>query len=82
MQSVNVGWGAPRIHGGLLKLGIEISQATVSKYRAAPKHSAIAILVGDGVVMARHREFENRVMAPNPGARPIRLPKRNWRIPK
>jgi len=32
MQSANVGWGAPRIHGGLPKLGIEISQATVSKY--------------------------------------------------
>ena len=26
------GWGAPRIHGELLKLGIEISQATDSKY--------------------------------------------------
>jgi putative transposase len=25
-------WGAPRIHGELLKLGIEISQAAVSKY--------------------------------------------------
>lgn len=25
-------WGAPRIHGELLKLGIEISEATVSKY--------------------------------------------------
>jgi transposase InsO family protein len=34
MQSANVGWGAPRIHGELLKLGIEISQATVSKYMA------------------------------------------------
>jgi hypothetical protein len=34
MQSVNVGWGAPRIHGELLKLGIEISRATVSKYMA------------------------------------------------
>jgi transposase InsO family protein len=34
MQSDNVGWGAPRIHGELLKLGIEISQATVSKYMA------------------------------------------------
>ena len=32
MQSENIGWGAPRIHGELLKLGIEISQATVSKY--------------------------------------------------
>jgi len=34
MQAANVGWGAPRIHGELLKLGIEISQATVSKYMA------------------------------------------------
>jgi transposase InsO family protein len=32
MQLNNVGWGAPRIHGELLKLGIELSQATVSKY--------------------------------------------------
>jgi hypothetical protein len=28
----NILWGAPRIHGELLKLGIETSQATVSKY--------------------------------------------------
>jgi putative transposase len=27
-------WGAPRIHGELLKLGIEVSQATVAKYMA------------------------------------------------
>jgi hypothetical protein len=32
MQAANTGWGAPRIHGELLKLGIDISQATVSKY--------------------------------------------------
>ena len=32
MQATNIGWGAPRIHGELLKLGIEVSQATVSKY--------------------------------------------------
>ncbi|MGH7813065.1 MAG: integrase core domain-containing protein, partial [Candidatus Binataceae bacterium] len=25
-------WGAPRIHGELLKLGIEVSQATVARY--------------------------------------------------
>ena len=25
-------WGAPRIHGELLKLGIDVSQATVGKY--------------------------------------------------
>jgi transposase InsO family protein len=27
-------WGAPRIHGELLKLGIEVGQATVAKYMA------------------------------------------------
>jgi hypothetical protein len=40
MSSANPLWGAPRIHGELLKLGIEISQATVSEYmvrkRGAP----------------------------------------------
>jgi hypothetical protein len=29
-------WGAPRIHGELLKLGIEVSQASVSKYMTRP----------------------------------------------
>jgi len=32
MSRDNPLWGAPRIHGELLKLGIQISQATVSKY--------------------------------------------------
>ena len=32
MARANSFWGAPRIHGELLKLGIEISQATVAKY--------------------------------------------------
>ena len=32
MSSANVLWGAPRLHGELLKLGIEVSQATVAKY--------------------------------------------------
>jgi len=40
MSSANPLWGAPRIHGELLKLGIEVSQATVAKYmvrrRCAP----------------------------------------------
>lgn len=34
MSSANPLWGAPRIHGELLKLGIEVSQATVAKYMA------------------------------------------------
>jgi putative transposase len=32
MSLANPRWGAPRIHGELLKLGIDISQATVAKY--------------------------------------------------
>ena len=32
MSGANPLWGAPRIHGELLKLGIEISRATVAKY--------------------------------------------------
>ncbi len=32
MSQANPLWGAPRIHGELLKLGVEISQGTVSKY--------------------------------------------------
>ncbi len=32
MCRANPLWGAPRIHGELLKLGIEISETTVSKY--------------------------------------------------
>jgi transposase InsO family protein len=34
MSEQNPLWGAPRIHGEFLKLGIEISQATVAKYMA------------------------------------------------
>jgi putative transposase len=37
MNSANSLWGAPRIHGELLKLGIQISQATVAKYRVSQR---------------------------------------------
>src|SRR3979411_1706230 len=32
MAEANPRWGAPRIHGELLKLGIDVCQATVAKY--------------------------------------------------
>ena len=32
MSDANPLWGAPRVHGELLKLGINVSQATVAKY--------------------------------------------------
>jgi hypothetical protein len=43
MSTANPIWGAPRIHGELQKLGVEISQAAVSKYlvrhRAPPSQT-------------------------------------------
>jgi hypothetical protein len=36
MAEANPLWGGPRIHGELLKLGIDVSQATVAKYM--PRH--------------------------------------------
>jgi len=36
MAHANPLWGAPRIHGELLKLGLKISQAAVSKYLVRP----------------------------------------------
>jgi putative transposase len=29
-------WGAPRIHGELLKLGVQVSQATIANYMTRP----------------------------------------------
>src|SRR5215471_12809640 len=33
----NPSWGAPRVHGELLKLGIDIGETSVSKYGALPQ---------------------------------------------
>jgi hypothetical protein len=38
MSQTNPLWGAPRIHGELLKLGIDVSQATVAKYMPRRRH--------------------------------------------
>jgi transposase InsO family protein len=37
MHHANRTWGAPRIHGELLKLGIQLAQSTVSKYLPRPQ---------------------------------------------
>ena len=44
MSRENPLWGAPRIHGELLKLGIDIAQSTVAKYmpRRRPALSGLA----------------------------------------
>jgi hypothetical protein len=38
---VNPLWGAPRIHGELLKLGIDVGQTTVAKYMAMGEATAV-----------------------------------------
>ena len=38
MATANPLWGAPRIHGELLKLGIEISETSVGKYMPRHRH--------------------------------------------
>ena len=39
MSLANPLWGAPRIHGELLKLGIDIGQTSVAKYMVRGRHS-------------------------------------------
>ena len=38
-------WGAPRIHGELLKLGFEVAQSSVAKYMVKAKSTATIICV-------------------------------------
>jgi len=40
LSQANPLWGAPRIHGELLKLGIEVAQSTVAKYLRRPRKPA------------------------------------------
>jgi len=39
MSLSNPLWGAPRIHGELLKLGIDLAQSTISKYMRRPRRA-------------------------------------------
>ena len=38
ISTANPLWGAPRIHGELLKLGIDVSQSTVANYMVRGRH--------------------------------------------
>src|SRR4029450_11979872 len=57
MAEANPLWGAPRIHGELHKLGLAISQATVSKYlvrrRRAPSQNGATVLPKRGLEISR-----------------------------
>ena len=42
-------WGPPRIHGELLKLGFEVSQATVSRYMPKIRQDGAAANFGEAL---------------------------------
>ena len=44
MSRDNPLWGAPRIHGELLKLGIDIGETSVGKYMVRHPEAALANL--------------------------------------
>jgi putative transposase len=44
MAQANPRWGAPRIHGELLKLGIDVCQATVATHMGRPAPASLANL--------------------------------------
>ena len=54
MSFENPLWGAPHIHGELLKLGFDVAQSTVSKYmvprRGRPSNLSIWLLVAGGAL--------------------------------
>jgi hypothetical protein len=67
MSLANPLWGAPRIHGELLKLGIEIGQTSVAKYMArhrkpVPIVNSIRLAysreLGDACAYGRHPQTD------------------------
>ena len=65
MARANFLWGAPRIHGELLKLGITVSQATVSRYMPVSHGGQRsqrwrAFLRNQATAIVRNRIFEGR----------------------
>jgi hypothetical protein len=64
MSQENFLWGAPRIHGELLKLGFHVSQATVSRYmprRGYPPTQDLAHLPAEpGICDRNNRSWRSR----------------------
>jgi hypothetical protein len=65
MARANFLWGAPRIHGELLKLGITVSQATVSRYLPVShggqrSQTWRAFVRNQATEIVRNRTFEGR----------------------
>jgi hypothetical protein len=59
-------WGAPRIHGDLLKLGIDISQATVAKYMTRRRRPPSQIVDVYAAFLHGSHEWTMRLAFPSP----------------
>jgi hypothetical protein len=51
MSRNNPRWGAPRIHGELLKVGIEITEPTVAKYMVRSENHLRRVGVRFSIIM-------------------------------
>ena len=63
MSVANPLWGAPRIHGELLKLGIDVGQTTVAKYmarRRVPPSRGWKTFLRDPVHSVKHVALSGR----------------------
>jgi putative transposase len=60
MSRDNPLWGAPRIHGELLKLGIKISQASVAKYMVRHPLHSVGQVIAIPEVGGLHHRYERR----------------------
>jgi hypothetical protein len=56
MSTENQLWGAPRIHGELLKLGFSVAQSTVAKYMV--KRRGPPVIVGNSIRLASEVESD------------------------
>jgi hypothetical protein len=61
MSEANPLWGAPRIHGELLKLGFRVSQATVAKYMVR-RHTCAPQLLSGGPSYSRGVRLDTVLM--------------------
>jgi hypothetical protein len=69
MSKENPLWGAPRIHGELLKLGFEIAESTVSKYMIRRRGATIADLADIPAQPCERHRGNRSVRGSNPNVR-------------
>ena len=79
MAKENPSWGAPRIHGELLKLGFDLSERTVSRYlgRLSPRQDVLKLW---SAFLGNHREVITAMdffTVPTPSL-VLFLPHRTW----